>query len=160
MRRDLVCSATLLAVAGAFFALASRLGQSALADGVGPAGLPLVYAAALAVLAVSIGLGALLQRRRAPGLAAAPASEHDTTAPSVVIRLRRAAGALSIGVAYLVGLPLIGYPIALALALGAMAAYQGERPGVRMILIAIGGSGLFYVLFDTVLGISMPAPWK
>jgi hypothetical protein len=151
MRRDLACSLTLLAVSVAYYALASRIGDTALSDAIGPAGLPLIYAAVLAVLAVLLGLSALLRQRLVPA---------STTSAEIrpLFQLRRAGGAL--GVAYLVVAPVIGYPFAIALAIAAMAVYQGERPTLRLAVIACAGAAVFFVLFDLVLGISMPAPWN
>jgi hypothetical protein len=153
MRRDLACSLTLLAVSVAYYALASRIGDTALSDAIGPAGLPLIYAAVLAVLAVLLGLSALLRQRLVPA---------STTSAEIrpLFQLRRAGGALAIGVAYLVVAPVIGYPFAIALAIAAMAVYQGERPTLRLAVIACAGAAVFFVLFDLVLGISMPAPWN
>ena len=41
MKRDLICAAVLLTIAAVYFALANGIARSALADEVGPAGLPL-----------------------------------------------------------------------------------------------------------------------
>jgi hypothetical protein len=77
-----------------------------------------------------------------------------------VRRLARALGALAIGVGYLLLVPVIGYPFAIALTIASMAAYQGERLGWRLALVACAGAGALFVLFDWVLGVSMPAPWN
>ena len=50
MKRDLICAAVLLTIAAVYFALANGIARSALADEVGPAGLPLVYATILGAL--------------------------------------------------------------------------------------------------------------
>jgi hypothetical protein len=153
MRRDLACSLTLLAVSVGYYSLASRIGATALSDAIGPAGLPLIYAAVLAVLAVLLGLSALLRQRLVPA---------STTRAEIrpLFQLRRAGGALAIGGAYLVVVPVIGYPFAIALAIAAMAVYQGERPTRRLAVVACAGAAVFFVLFELVLGISMPAPWS
>jgi hypothetical protein len=153
MRRDLACSLTLLAVSVAYYALATRIGDTALSDGIGPAGLPLIYAAVLAVLAVLLGLSAFLRKR----LVSAN-TMHSDVRP--LHQLRRAGGVLAIGVAYVVVVPVIGYPFAVALAIAAMALYLGEQPTLRLAVIASVGAAAFFVLFDLVLGISMPAPWN
>jgi hypothetical protein len=73
MRRDLICSVILLGIAALYFALARDLGQTALSDAVGPAGLPRVYAAVLATLAAVLGLSGLVPPVRNPATTA-PAS--------------------------------------------------------------------------------------
>lgn len=152
-RRDLVCSLILFAIAALYYALARDLGQTALSDAIGPAGLPRVYAAVLAALAALQALAALLGRRRP-----APAAPSDETRPAR--RLWRAFGALAIGVAYLIIVPLVGYPFAVALAIASMAAYQGARLGWRLALISAAGAASLFALFDLVLGVSMPVPWS
>jgi putative tricarboxylic transport membrane protein len=160
MRRDLTCSLVLLAVAALYYALARDLGQTALSDAVGPAGLPMAYAAVLALLAVLLGAVAWL-RRRLGATAASGVSPGDAEAEAgPARRVRRAAGALGIGVIYLLIVPWIGYPFAIALAIAAMAVYQGERPTLRLVLIACAGAGALFALFDLVLGVPTPAPWN
>jgi putative tricarboxylic transport membrane protein len=152
MRRDLICSLVLLVVAVGYYIAASRIGRTALADAVGPTGLPRVYAGALAGLAVAIGLTAWLRHRvRAKTEPAGPTAAHQ---------LARAAGAVAIGVVYLAIVAAIGYPFAIALMLAAMAVYQGERLSLRLVLVAAAGAAALFVLFDLVLGVTMPAPWN
>ncbi len=151
MQRDLVGAVALLAIAVAYYVLARNLDATALADEVGPAGLPLIYATLLAVLAVMLGVSALVSRTQA---VSAPRDE-----PRPSRRLRRAAGVLAIGVGYLVVAPVIGYPFAVALAIAAMALHEGERPSLRLALVACAGAAVLYWLFDFVLGVAMPAPW-
>jgi hypothetical protein len=152
-RRDLICSLVLFAIAAVYYVLARDLGQTALSDAIGPAGLPRVYAAVLAALAVLQALTAVLGRRRRMR---APAAAVREARPAR--QLWRALGALGIGVAYLVLVPVIGYPLAVALAIASMAAYQGEQLGWRLALISVAGAVALFVLFDLVLGVQMPAP--
>lgn len=152
MTRELVSAGTLLALAAGYFALARGLDATALADEVGPAGLPLVYAGLLALLAVLLGLAALWARARPSARAA--------DEPATFRRLRRAAGTLAIGIGYLVIAPIIGYPFAVALLIAAMALHQGERPTLRLVLVACAGAAALYGLFELLLGVAMPAPWN
>jgi putative tricarboxylic transport membrane protein len=155
--RDLACSAALLWVAASYYLAATDISRSALGDELGARGLPTAYAALLAALAVLLlakaSLG-LLRRRTAR---AADAPEHGQ--PRVGRTLRRAAGVLGIGVAYVLAVPFIGYPIAIAAVISAMAVYQGERRTVRIALVAILGAVGFWTFFELLLGIPMPAPW-
>ena len=165
MRRDLAASAILLIVAVAYYVASIRLGRTALSDAVGPAGLPRVYAIALTALAVTIGLNAWLIDRFGSAADALPSEQgkrvdrrsaetHDASH-----RLRRAGGVVAIGIGYLIIVSLIGYPLAMALMIAAVAVYQGERPRLRTLLIAGAGATALYVLFDIVLGVALPTPW-
>jgi putative tricarboxylic transport membrane protein len=163
-RRDLACAVLLFALAVGYYVAASRIGQTALSDAVGPTGLPRVYAAALAALAAAIGTTALLRHRL--GRTAEPGPNEPETpgleasGPAALRRLMRGAGAVAIGVVYLAIVNVIGYPFAMAIMIGAMAVYQGERPSLRVAVVAAAGAAALYVLFDVVLGVTMPAPWN
>jgi len=151
MARDLACAAILLSIAVLYYIAARALGATALSDSVGPAGLPIFYAAGLASLALLIGIATLIRK---PGPAGAG------LAGGTGRKVLRAAGALLIGIAYLAIVSSIGYPFAIAAAIAAMALYQGERPTPRLVLVACVGAATLYALFDLVLGVPMPAPWS
>ena len=155
MKRDLICAAVLLAIAVGYFALASGIGRSALADEVGPAGLPLAYAALLAALAVALALKTALSYglvRR--GLASVPA---EGASPGFV--LARASGTLAIGATYVIVVNFLGYWLSLILLLLVMARYQGEAFSRGLVLISVSGATVFWLLFAWLLGIPMPQPW-
>jgi hypothetical protein len=154
LRRDLACSAILLIVAASYYGAASRIGATALADAVGPTGLPRVYAGALALLAIAIGVGALLRHR------VSTQAVPDSAGPGTTRRLLRAAGAVAIGIVYLTIVSAIGYPFAMAAMIAAMAVYQGESFSLRVALIAAAGAVALFVLFEVVLGVTLPAPWN
>ena len=75
------------------------------------------------------------------------------------LMLRRAGGVLGIGIGYLLIVSVVGYMIALVIVLAAMLIYFGERASGRIALAATVGAGLFWVLFDRLLGIPMPGIW-
>src|SRR5258707_8150248 len=60
MRRYLVCSAILLCIAALYYLAATGIQQSTLEDEIGPRGLPTVLAALLAMVAIVIGVRALI----------------------------------------------------------------------------------------------------
>lgn len=155
MKRDLICAAVLLAIAAGYFALASGIGRSALADEVGPAGLPLAYAVLLAGLAIGLALKTLLNY----GLALRAAAAAPAEGPSPGFVLARAAGTLAIGAAYVIVVSLLGYWLSLILLLLAMARYQGEIFSRRLLLVSVAGATVFWLLFAWLLGIPMPRPW-
>jgi len=152
MRRDLMGSIALLGIAAGYFFLTTRINTSALADEVGAQGLPRVYAALLALMALGLGARALRGRRTAATTAQAEPGNAART-------LRRAAGVIAIGILYLLILPLAGYLIATALLLAAMLRYLGEPLRWRVAATALLGAAFLWALFDRVLGIAMPGPY-
>src|SRR5262245_14120331 len=95
--------------------LAWQLNPSALSDAVGPAGLP----KAVGVVTVVLGLILLAQDiiRRAPS---------DLTGDEAVVfrrHLLRASGLLAIGTGFILIVSYVGYLVAIALLIGAVASY-------------------------------------
>jgi len=156
MARDLTCSIVLAGIAALYYVLASDIGRSALADEIGPQGLPMAYAALLG--AVAIALAAKVGLRS--WLGGAWGGMREDQDARLAHQLRRAGGVLAIGIGYLLIVPVIGYLLALIMVIAAMALYQGERPTVRLALIAGLGATVFWLLFDRLLGIPMPGWWS
>lgn len=142
MNRDGVLGLLLLAVAATYYAAAAAIPPSTLADAVGPAGLPKVYAIVLGVLA----LGQLARARR--GAAGGPAVSRQL--------LLRVAGLLALGVVYLIAVPRIGYPLSIAILIIGTAYYQGGRLDRRVIAVGVGGAAFLWLLFVQLLGIQYP----
>jgi putative tricarboxylic transport membrane protein len=155
MTRDLLCAATLFTISASYYWLANSIGRSALADEVGPAGLPTVYAIILAVLAIGIAGQAVVGRM----LAHHPASNTSSQDVSPRILLLRASGVLGIGIGYLLIVPLIGYFASLTIVIAGMARYHGETSIRRISTIAVAGAASFWLIFVWLLGIPMPSPW-
>jgi len=155
LTRDLTCSAVLLIISASYYSLASGIGRSALADEVGPAGLPVFYAALLATLALALAAKALVR----PFLLRAADDAAAKAGPSLGFILRRAAGVFAIGVGYLLIVPLAGYFVTLIVVIAAMALFYGERASARLAAIAFAGAAVFWVLFVWLLGIPMPGGW-
>lgn len=142
MRRDLVCAALGLALAGAYYAAADALPTSLLADGVGAAGIPKLLAVALALLSLVLGARSLLASQ---GAAAVDGSHL------------RALGIAGLGFVYVAAAPYLGYPLALALLVAAATLYYGERPRPAVVAYAFGCAMLLWLVFAKLLGIAMPA---
>jgi len=155
LTRDLTCSAILLIISASYYSLASGIGRSALADEVGPAGLPVLYAVLLATLALALAAKAILR----PLLLRAADDTVEKSAPSLGFVLRRAAGVFAIGVGYLLIVPLAGYFVTLILVIAAMALFYGERASARLAATAVAGAAAFWTLFVWLLGIPMPSLW-
>jgi len=154
MSRDLICAATLLTISATYYRLASSIGRSALADEVGPAGLPTVYAIILAILGIGIAGQAVVGRL----LTHPDTSTQGTGVPPHVVLLR-ASGVLVIGIGYLFVVSRIGYFFSLVIVIAAMAGYHGESSIARISTIAVAGAAGFWLIFVWLLGIPMPSPW-
>lgn len=143
MNRDAALGVGLLLVAAGYYALASALPPSDLADAVGPAGLPKAYAVVLAVLSV-------LQIVRA-------STRPTADAPALTRRvLLRVAGLLAIGVLYIAVVPWVGYPVAIAGLIVGTSYYQGGRLDARVWGVGVLGALALWVVFVLVLGIEHP----
>jgi hypothetical protein len=145
MRKDLVSSAILLCIAALYYLASTSIPSSSLEDEVGPRGLPTVLAVLLAMVAIVIGVRALVS---------APASGEtgkDAEAPWL-----RALGMLAIGALYIPVASLLGYWLALLLLLLAVILYEGMKPSWRMLAVATGGATFFFLLFDVLLGVRVP----
>jgi len=147
LSRDDALGLGMIVLAAAYWVAADRIPVSLLADAVGADGVPKVLAVALAVC------GALLlvtTRLRRPPAAMEPVIDGEARTHL------RAAGLLAGLVVYILLLPVLGYPLAIALLIAAVAIYGGTaiRPSVAG--IAVAGSLLFWVFFVRVLGIGMP----
>lgn len=149
MPKDLAGAVLLLLVAAGYTALAGDINPSALDDGVGAAGIPLIYAAMVAAL--GLALAARAGAARWFGRAAPRLGDVESR------RLLRAAAMLGIGVAYVAVVAFVGYPLALAGALAGAALYQGERAGWRLALLALAGGAAFWLFFDDFLRLDMPS---
>jgi putative tricarboxylic transport membrane protein len=153
VNRDLTFGLVALAFAATYYSLTTAIPESALADAVGPKGLPKIYALLLAALAMIVIVGSR-PRRRAPtdgGRRAQPTTDPDTTTPW------RMAGMLGIGVVYLLVVPWLGYVPTLAALILASALFQGSALTARLVLISGGGAVVLWALFVLLLRIPQPA---
>jgi hypothetical protein len=145
MRKDLISSAILLALAGLYYLVATGIPTSTLEDEVGPRGLPVVLAALLAMVAIVIGTRALVT---APVNGEAP---KDAEAPWT-----RAIGMWLIGAAYIPVADFVGYWPALLLLISVVALYEGMKFSWRIAAVALGGATFFWLLFSVLLGVRVP----
>ncbi len=142
MTRDGALAFVLLILVALYYAAAGVMPASDLSDAVGPAGLPKAYAVVLAVLSLVLLAGS---RRADPG------------APLVAVHvLRRVAGLLAIGVAYVVLVPWAGYPLAIAGLIIGTSFYQGGRLDGRMVAVGVLGAAVLWLVFVQVLGVAQP----
>jgi hypothetical protein len=140
VNRDLVFGGACLALAAGYDWMASAIPDSALADAVGPQGLPRTYAIVLAVLSL-----VLIVR-----------SARHRPETSRAVPIARVGGMLAIGILYLVAVPWLGYVLSLAGLIAATTFYQGGGLNARVAVVALSGAIFFWVLFVAVLGIPHP----
>ena len=142
MRRDLVCAALGLALAGAYYAAADAIPTSLLADGVGAGGIPKLLAVALGLLSLLLGARSLVL--------GSPAAAAD--GPHL-----RALGIAGLGFVYVAAAPHLGYPLAIALLVAAATLYYGELLRPAVVVYAIGCAAALWLVFAKLLGVAMPA---
>jgi hypothetical protein len=148
-RKDLLGALILLLIAGVYYWGTTRIPSSALDDGVGARGFPLVLAAALVLVAGAIAV-------RAVTIVPAALRAEDV-GKEAQARWPRALGLLALGTLYVPASLVLGYPLALFLLLVVVPLYEGMRLSWRVVAVAAGGATFFYVLFEVVLGIRQPA---
>jgi len=147
--RDLALGSATLAVAGGYYAAATLIPDSQLADAIGPQGLPKTYAIVLAALALMLIVQSVGGRGRGEG--GKDASHPQRRA------LGRVAGMLLIGAIYIIAAPWIGYIPALVALIMVTTYYQGGVINRRVALVSVSGAVFFWLLFVLLLGIPQPA---
>lgn len=150
MSKDLTSGVVLLAIAGTYYTWSTQIADSTLSDEVGAGGLPQVLSVILAILAVILIARALLVARLRTAAAAGSDDEDDNA------RLPRAIGFLLFGAAYIFLLPFVGYIIATALMIGAVALYEGAPRTWVVVAAAIGGGVFYWAVFVKLLGVHQP----
>lgn len=148
MNRDFVAGLIGLLLAVAYYALASNIQTSQLADEVGPGGLPKIYGILLAGFS-----GLLMLRAR---FRPAPADVKQRSGADEIIAAKRGLGILVIGIGYILAVPYLGYPLAIAIVIAIAALYNGGALSLRTAVVAaLGALGLWFV-FVFLLHIGQP----
>ena len=151
---DLVLGIVALGAAAGYLYEASLIPESLLADPVGATGLPLAIGWAMASLGLILCLRSVLFRA---GNEAAGESVAATEGPFDAMPAHLAAlGLLAILATYVVVLPYAGYVVATAVLIGAVARFSGAHFGRDLLLVAIAGGVVLWLLFDPMLDISLP----
>jgi putative tricarboxylic transport membrane protein len=138
---DLWIGLAVMALAGIYYAAALGISDSLLSDEVGAAGLPKLLAVALALA------GALIALR----------SQTMGGLRVTVAVTARALGLVAMLAAYIVLLPLAGYPLTLAALIAGMALLGGARPNLSLAAISIAAGAGFWLVFAGLFHIRMPA---
>ncbi len=150
--RDDVLGLGMMVLAAAYWAAADRIPVSLLSDNVGADGAPKMLAVALATCSALLVVATRLRT--------APAAGDEDGSPSDRRRGHlRAIGLLAGLGAYALLLPVLGYPLALALLIGGTAVYGGARPTLSLVAISIVGGVGFWLFFSKFLGVLLPLGW-
>ncbi len=161
MNRDLAFGASGVVIAGGYYRLATSIPDSALADAVGPQGLPVAYAAVLALLSLILIARSLRPSNAEPGSRIPDPGSHipdpGSRIPHPGSRLLRVAGMLAFGALYIVLVPWLGYTASLAGLLFAVTWYLGGTVHRSMAVVAVSGAVVLWLLFVRLLGIPHPA---
>lgn len=145
-RRDVVVGLTALLTAGTYYAFATDIQASLLADSVGAQGLPKAYAVVLAIFAGLLILQASLRAR--------PESDDESGAARLDLR---ALGLLLFGAGYLVLVGPLGYLVSVTLLIAGVALYTGARLHGRLVAISIAGAVMLWLVFAKAFQLGLPA---
>ena len=146
MAKEIALGLIAAALAAAYFDAAASIQVSLLSDEVGAGGVPKLLAIFLGALGAA-QIGRALLRRGA---------ELVTDGPRGLLVHFRAAMMLTIGAAYIVLAPFLGYPLAIALLLFVVIVYAGLPPSRDAILASSLGALVFWLTFVKLLGVTMP----
>ena len=164
-RTDLIASVAVI-LTGIFFLTLARqietsVNQTAAEALVGPAMAPTIIAALLIGLGV-LELGAVLLRHRSGKhlveTADTGSDDNEFSEITVEVMVRLIATAC-IGVAYVWLLSATGYIISTAITLVALLFLFGTRSAVKVALITLGGTAVYYGVFIWLMGVYSPVGW-
>lgn len=150
LTRDFVGGLVAIGLGSLYLVFSFRQRVSALADSIGPAGMPKV----LGILMVALGMILCVQAVYQYSKSVAPASvEWDGEGRKIL----RAFGLVGIAVVYLFLLASLGYVFSIALLLAAVAIYLGAPVSWRIAVIAVVGALMLWAIFVVLLDVPMPA---
>lgn len=150
MRREWIAGLLLTGLACGYYLMADALPRSFLSDEVGADGFPKLLAISLFVLSSVLVVQGALTR---PSVSAEETRERAAAEKHAALK---AAGMLLLGIAYLLMVSWVGYPIAAALLIGMVLFFQREPPSLKLVLTACLGGIFFWVFFVFALNVPMP----
>jgi putative tricarboxylic transport membrane protein len=131
----------------------AQIPASLLEDAVGARGVPLAIGWVMAVLGAVLCVRGVVRGRVDAG-----APPEGTTFFSTALRPHaQALGLLAILAMYVVLLPYAGYIASTVLLIVTVAWFSGATRSSYLLVIAIAGSVFLWLMFDPMLGISLPA---
>ncbi len=148
--RDFVGGLAAILLAGFYLVFAFRQRVSALADTIGPAGMPKVLGFLMLGLGILLCANSLYQsiRHKEKLTSQWQGQGH---------RILRAFGLLSLAIVYLLLVNMLGYALSIAILLALVALYLGASPDWKLGLTALLGAGFLWTIFVILLDVPMPA---
>ena len=143
MPRDLALGLGTLVLSIAYYAMTTGIPDSQLSDSIGPQGLPRAYAFVLAALSLILILRSLRSNVRL----------HSDPA------IWRVAGMLGIGGVYVLAVERLGYFLSVAGLIVATTYYQGGALGRNVVIVALVGAVICWLLFVRLMGVPQPPGW-
>ena len=143
MPRDLALGLSTLALSIGYFAMTLGIPHSQLSDAIGPQGLPRAYAFVLAALSLILIVRSLRSNVRL----------HSDPA------IWRVVGMLGIGVVYVLAVEWLGYFLSIAGLIVATTYYQGGVVSRHVLIVALAGAVICWLLFVRLMGVSQPPGW-
>ncbi|MBT5032717.1 MAG: tripartite tricarboxylate transporter TctB family protein [Proteobacteria bacterium] len=148
--RDFVGGLAAVVTGSLYFFLSLNLRSSALADSVGPAGLPKILGGLMISLGLILCAQALYRSIKSNRL---ETNEWHGQGR----RILRAFGLLCLGVGYLLLVKTLGYALSIAILLALVAVYQGASANWHLAAIASVGAGTLWAIFVLLLDVPMPS---
>lgn len=148
--RDLVGGLVAIVLGSLYLVFSIRQRVSALADSIGPAGMPKVLGFLMVALGIVLCIQAIYQYRKS---ALSSPAEWDGIGGQIL----RAFGLVCIAIAYIYLIAILGYVPSIALLLAAVAIYLGATISWRLAVIALCGSLALWAIFVLLLDVPMPA---
>ena len=157
-RSDFFLGLGAIALSAAWLYLASGIPESMLSDATGAGGVPRLLGWAMAGLGLLLCLRSVsfaAQESSGSPAEALPADADTTSAPRKAHPHLQALVLLGIQAGYVVLAPYLGYMVATAVLLAAVAAYGGTAIDRNLLLISAVGGIALWLAFSKALGISM-----
>ena len=145
-RRGDFWSALVLSALGAWIVVQARSWAYITEDGPGPGFFPLWYGGVMIVLSLLLAAGTVLKSRRGA----------DVPAGVRWADLGRALACWAAFVGCIVLMKVAGFVVSFALLTWFIVAVMARRPQRVAVALALGGSLLFYALFELALDVSLP----
>ena len=86
----------------------------------------------------------------------APADAKQRPVAEELFAVKRGLGILAIGIAYIVAVPFLGYPLAIAVVIAVAALYNGGALSLRTAVVSVLGAFGLWLVFVFLLHISQP----
>jgi putative tricarboxylic transport membrane protein len=144
-------------VAGGYLALAAQIPNSLLSDEVGASGLPNAVGWSLVAIGTLLAVRSLRFGPAAAAKAKTTASDDAADAEGGAMRPHwLALGLLGIMSLFVIVAPIFGYVVSTSLMLGGIALFSGAPSNRKLVVIAVLGAIILWLLFDRTLGIPLP----